>query len=219
MNKDNKNKPPALVEPESSKKNGHFNGSLEAGGASSQRWLGRIRAERLRINASLVARLNPRQWLQGPIGGINQILLVLASGLTLVAVVYLLFWSSSEEPLLVFRPAPEAPVQAKPSQGPADAGKHDRLFASRNFFREGEQPAGPTTVAPISAAEAPGLTARYQLVGVLMGEDPQAIIHENGTNASLFLTVGDRLDEFVVKKIAPGRVVLASEDMEVELRM
>lgn len=93
------------------------------------------------------------------------------------------------------------------------------VFAARQYFKIETPRVTQEIEHPVSAAEVPGLTEQYTLLGVLMGENPQAIVRENSTNASIFLSAGQRLHEYVVKKITPSHIVLEHDGLEIELRM
>jgi len=153
MNRDKKSLPPGVADMETSKKNGHFNGNLESRDDAPRNWFGRAWARRPRLPAIASTRLRPGEWLQDPPGSVNRLLLIIAALFTIAAVAYLLLLPANDAELLVAQLGQNAPSQGRPSQSPRAAGSHDKLFASRQFFRSGEQAAGPTEWATGSCAE------------------------------------------------------------------
>jgi hypothetical protein len=58
------------------------------------------------------------------------------------------------------------------------------------------------------------------LAGIMMGSDPTALIDGiPGTEGTRVLRAGERVGDFVVRQIAPDRVVIASKDSTWTLRV
>ena len=94
-----------------------------------------------------------------------------------------------------------------------------QLASQRQFFVYEETPATVSESAPVNAVEVPGLSQRYSLLGVVMGDKPNAIVRENVSNTSMFLTVGDRLGLYVIKEILADRMILEQDGERFELTM
>lgn len=159
-------------------------------------------------------------WRENPITVINHLLLVLVVLLTAAAPLFL-WYDSTAVASRVRMPEPAAPSleqASKPSTVVANK-SYAKVAARRRFFRmkARETPAEPAS--PLSAAEVPGLAQRYTLLGVLMGEVPRAIVRENSTNTSMFLSKGQDLDGYLVQEIFSDHILLQRDGDLINLRM
>jgi type II secretory pathway component PulC len=75
---------------------------------------------------------------------------------------------------------------------------------------------------PVEGAERTGSEmelANLNLIGIVSGVNPQAIIEEKKTNKTYFLNKGDYLGQFKVEEILPGKVILIYGDQRWELNL
>lgn len=70
----------------------------------------------------------------------------------------------------------------------------------------------------VAANASVDLTKRYKLVGIVLGDVPEAIIEDLTTRNTMFVHQGERLDAVEVKKIEEGRVIFLQEGLEIELK-
>lgn len=75
------------------------------------------------------------------------------------------------------------------------------------------QPQGPSVVA---GAE---LLKDFALVGIISGDNPQAIIEDKKNQKTYYLRKGQFMGEFQVEQIEAGKIVLSYEDQNYELHM
>ncbi|GEM_PF-6492052 len=94
-----------------------------------------------------------------------------------------------------------------------------KLASQRQFFVNEGSESSSAESAPVNAMEVPGLSQRYSLLGVMMGETPKAIVRENISNNSMFVTVDDRLGGYLIKEILSDRIVLEQDGERFELTM
>lgn len=83
-------------------------------------------------------------------------------------------------------------------------------FAKRDLF---ERP-----LDQVAASASSDLTKRYKLVGIVLGDAPEAIIEDQAAKRTMFVHPGDRLDSVEVKTIEEGRIMLLQEGLEIELK-
>ncbi len=94
-----------------------------------------------------------------------------------------------------------------------------QLASQRQFFVHEETRTSAVDSAPVNAVEVPGLSQRYSLLGIVMGDKPNAIVRENVSNNSMFLTIGDRLGNYLIKDILADRMILEQDGERFELTM
>lgn len=72
-----------------------------------------------------------------------------------------------------------------------------------------------------SGAGAPSVEAakRFNLVGIITGENPQAIIEDKEVQKTYYLNEGQSVSGITIQKIGDGRVVLSYEGKDAELVM
>lgn len=77
-----------------------------------------------------------------------------------------------------------------------------------------EKPAQEVSVPNASVAE---LTKQLKLVGILLDEDPKAIVEDLGTKQTFFVSPGEQIGNAVVGEIRPDKVILIFGQEKVEL--
>lgn len=97
------------------------------------------------------------------------------------------------------------PEKAKPESGPS-FDEYQKLLLQKDIFaapvKEREKtalPEGPTLRE---------LVQGLSLVGVIPGDEPQAIIEDKKNQQTLFLKKGDQIDGIEIREIQSGRVIL-----------
>jgi len=70
----------------------------------------------------------------------------------------------------------------------------------------------------VAASASEDLTKRYKLVGIVLGDVPEAIIEDLTTHSTIFVHPGERLDAVEVQKVEEGRVIFLQEGLEIELK-
>ena len=160
-----------------------------------------------------------RIWRDNPIGFVYHAFLILAILMTLGTPIFL--WRDSLR-LATYKSVPESPAAETAHQQPSKRASNRNylsVVANRQFFKQVTQPKLVDNPEPISASELPGLNERYMLLGILMGENPQAIIQDKMAGSSLFLSPGQRLGDFKITEILPDRVILTQDGQNFELRI
>ncbi|MFQ5637220.1 MAG: type II secretion system protein N [bacterium] len=197
--------------------NGQFNGAATPSESPvKQSWRQRLWKRGRRI-------FNTRQslrklWSESPLRLINRFLLFLAVAATVAMPLFL--WYDAE--VLAGSVTVHEPGDASSElvMQPAKSGNPSvrTIAARRRYFRsKGERL--QQAANPLNAAEVPGLAQRYTLLGVLMGEVPQAIVQDNSTNATQFLTKGETIGGYEVQEIFSDRVLLQRDGDLVNLRL
>ena len=69
------------------------------------------------------------------------------------------------------------------------------------------------------AIEVSDMVSEFRLVGIIPGDEPQAIIEDKKSGQTLFLKKGERLAEVVIKEISEGRVVLGYNEETITLSL
>jgi len=184
---------------------------------------GRAMALKLVPSARRVAE-QPRQ-RQGarqhaPLRRVNRFLWGLAVSATVLAPFFVWYDGSKLTEILIVpantrihdRQKPQAANDTKPSFA--------TIAARRRYFRHAKiRTSAPASPVRLDASQAPGLAARYTLLGIVRGQAPQAIVRENSTQTSMFLSEGQSLAGYTVREILPNRIILSHEGQEFELRM
>ena len=107
---------------------------------------------------------------------------------------------------------PEAALSKKNSNPAAD-----KITLTRNYFTGSAAPANSRRPVPMNAAAAASISQRYVLIGILMGDVPQAILREVLTENSIFLRTGESLGKYRVEKIVKDRIILEFKGEQIEL--
>ncbi|MFQ5706625.1 MAG: hypothetical protein ACE5HO_04200 [bacterium] len=158
-----------------------------------------------------------KAWKKAPLTTMNRLLSTVVIVLAVGAPLFL--WYDASRIADQFRlPDPQnSPTLRREGKIVRVSKSYLTVAARRRYFRTEVAPSSePVTV---SAAEMPGLAQRYSLLGVLMGEEPQAIVRENDTNTSLFLSKGQRINGYLVEQILEGKIILLQDGQRIELRM
>ncbi len=171
--------------------------------------------------ASAAAAAGPRRawgipgWL---ISGANIVLGCVIAG----EVAMLMFTMASPEPPTI--PPPTAGVErvdAPPVEAPTPS---LAAMASRPIFAVAETRSAPSPSGQAAAkgpsAEAKQLATRLSLIGVVMGDVPQAIIQDSQSGKTFFVTSGQAVIEgIVVESVAENRVVLDLDGEKIPLSL
>lgn len=150
---------------------------------------------------------------------------VLVAVLAILAVyfIYSLAFKKYEEPYELIKKAP-ADEEARPRAGeglsapqpivPEDYSKYSREMAGKQIFGSGEvrEPA-PGTRSSFDA----DISKRFNLVGIISGEEPQAIIEDAQLQKTYYISKGQSMGGITVAEISDGKVVLNYEGKEVVL--
>lgn len=153
---------------------------------------------------------------------VNRVLAIVSVILTIAVPLWV--WQDAravEQVLQVIERPQEMPAAAQSDAPVSGEGNvsYASLSASRNFFRADKQAPAEAGGSAVDAVQAPGLAQRYSLLGVLRGETPQAIVRENLSNSSMFLSRGQRLGNYQVAEILADRVILEQNGERFELKM
>ena len=114
------------------------------------------------------------------------------------------------------KPAP-APLASQ--EKPAKKLEPQEVYLT-NFDRSalfGDAPAGIGT--PVLQASLAELTKDYRLQGVLLMDDPEAIIQDARTQKTIFVKKGGQLGELTVKEIKEGLIILTYLGEEIKLEI
>ncbi|MFQ5628847.1 MAG: hypothetical protein ACE5I1_08805 [bacterium] len=201
--------------------NGTYSGSVESfDDYRKPRWFRRLMKRKAKAKRHRKKSFASKKWRDDPLGNINKILAGLAILFTILSPVYLWYEASATDAFASRARVPQTHSQQMASR---QAGQRQpantAVFARRQYFRIEKQETADALSYPVSASEVPGLAERYTLIGVLTGDDPQAIVRANDSQVSIFVSVGHRLDSYIVKRILPNMIVLEQDGLEVELRM
>lgn len=104
-------------------------------------------------------------------------------------------------------PETELRPQAKPYDFYSEGIRDRRIF--------GEQ-VSPEAAKPLSIVSS-DLTKDINLIGVILGDNPQAIIEDKKTQKNYYVTKGQFIGEFQVDDIQEGKVILIYEGRKFEL--
>jgi len=141
---------------------------------------------------------------------INSLMLIIAVGLLGYLFYELFYEDKSEEKVLeVVAVQPEQPaVLVLPEEAPFSY--YENQIKKRDIFERSEK--GVVAVAADSA-----LSKNFRLVGIVLGETPEAIVEDLPGKRTLFLHVGDSVEEAEIIRIEEGKVVFFYQDEEFEL--
>lgn len=116
-------------------------------------------------------------------------------------------------PKLVAKETQEAPVQPKQEVKPYEF--YSQGIKDRQIF--GSQ-AQESTGRPASAVNL-DLMKNINLVGIISGENPQAVIEDKKTQKTYYVTKGQFIGEFRVEDIQEGKVIIGYGGQRFELYM
>lgn len=98
---------------------------------------------------------------------------------------------------------------------------YEQVFAKRDAFallsKFSFDPSGDGGGVPGGMQQFIDLAEKYQVVGILVDQQPQAILQDKTTKDTVFLSVGDKLDGAVIDQIVEGKIILLLNGQAVEL--
>lgn len=109
-----------------------------------------------------------------------------------------------------------SPESAEPEPGPSFQA-YQKLLTEKNIFTA---PAGETKKSSVS--EGPTLrelVKDLRLVGIVPGDEPQAIIEDKKNGQTLFLKKGEQIEGIEIRQIQDGRVVLGFGEETITLSL
>lgn len=97
-----------------------------------------------------------------------------------------------------------------------------QTFSQRDLFMSALQraQAGTVTAPAPDAPPAPpvlDLAQNFKLVGIILDNDPKAVVEDVRNQRTLFLSHGDQLEGAVLKEIRDGKVIFMLNDQRLEL--
>lgn len=116
-----------------------------------------------------------------------------------------------------------AVTEAEPLAGPSEGkplSHYEEIVAQRDIFNTSFQKtvpaAGPQAV---QSAQQVNPLQNLTLVGVVMDEEPQAIIYNQSTHETLFLKKGESVDEVLIEGIQEEKVSVVSQGQTIDLTL
>jgi hypothetical protein len=98
---------------------------------------------------------------------------------------------------------------------------YEQVFEKRDVFASLSKfsfdPSGDGGGIPGGMQQFIDLAEKYQVVGILVDQQPQAILQDKKTKDTVFLSVGDRVDGAVIDQIVEGKIILLLNGQAVEL--
>ncbi|MEW5895344.1 MAG: hypothetical protein AB1650_06280 [Candidatus Omnitrophota bacterium] len=93
------------------------------------------------------------------------------------------------------------------------------IFNGREIFQSVLKDSSVIQTAPVKSADYDNgfMAGEYKIVGILINQEPQAVVEKRKDRSSFFLSVGDEVDGAIVEEIHPGRVVFSSRGNRIEL--
>jgi type II secretory pathway component PulC len=107
-------------------------------------------------------------------------------------------------------------------ENPIQGGKQKPLsfyvqkFENKDLFNTSLYQTNPTSAAVVNSAEQ-NPTQSLKLVGIVLDDKPQAIIEDLNSQQTLFLHVGDSIQDAKVKQILEGKVIFQFKEEMIEL--
>jgi hypothetical protein len=101
-------------------------------------------------------------------------------------------------------------------------------LSRRNLFEPliAPPPPAPKVVVPLVAAPPPPpkipisqKAAHLRLVGIIRGTPLQAVVENQRTQTTAYVTSGQKIDEIEIEKVLEDHVILRSEDEHMDLTM
>ena len=109
---------------------------------------------------------------------------------------------------------PEEPAQAKAGPSFDD---YQKVIRSKSLFAPPTRDRGGSAVSTESNLR--DMVKDLRLVGIMPGDEPQAIIEDKKNGQTLFLKKGERIGEAEIKEILDGRVILGYGNETITLSM
>jgi len=99
----------------------------------------------------------------------------------------------------------------KPAEYYISAAKSRQLFAAETALPEGK--------AQVTSVAGPELMKNFGLVGIISGENPQAIIEDKKNLKTYYVSKGQTIDQFKVVDIQEGKIILGYSGQVYELNL
>jgi hypothetical protein len=117
---------------------------------------------------------------------------------------------------------PQQPREGKPEKMPDESAPesfvdYEKLIKEKNIFTSAQPEKGKAAIQQGETLRA--MTKDLKLVGIMPGDEPQAIIEDKKSSQTLFLKEGEMINDVEVKKIMTGKVVLGYGDEQITLSM
>ena len=120
----------------------------------------------------------------------------------------------SEQENISPTPAVNAQIVAQPFS------YYEAKISQRDIFEQND-PSKPVTPTPVvetpPVTNIPELTKRLKLVGIVLGEESEAIVEDLDEKSTHFLKVGDKLKEATLEDIQEGKVIFLFNNQHIEL--
>ncbi len=118
-----------------------------------------------------------------------------------------------DKPLRLSPPVPTQTELKTPYSAGGRDGSYDGIkLNGRNIFR-------PLAAMPLAGAVADNLLKDIELVGIVLGKNPEAIIEDKKRQVSYRLTAGQFLNDIEICEIKEGRVIIELKGERFELAM
>lgn len=114
------------------------------------------------------------------------------------------------KPDKILSPEIEYLTESRPLESYLEAARTRRIFGGSSIS------AGPEEKIPVSS-EAEDAINNLNLVGIILGENPQAIIEDKVTHKTCYLSKGEFVGNFQVQDVKEGKVTLILEGQKFEL--
>jgi hypothetical protein len=145
----------------------------------------------------------------------------LAVGLLSIAIVQLGLIANARTPssiatsVAVGSDATSADSAGAPSSAP-DLRHYQSAIGRRDLFR---LPRPAARKAPPAAVQVPisGLAANLELIGVVGGKEPQALLRDRKTGSVYYILAGQKIGELTVDEIRSRSVLLTRGDEQIEV--
>jgi hypothetical protein len=99
--------------------------------------------------------------------------------------------------------------------------EYAQAFNERDLFLSALQRAQTQAIAapPEAAVAPPGfdLSQNFRLVGIIVDNDPRAVVEDVRNQRTLFLSYGDNIEGAILKEIRDGKVIFTLNDRQIEL--
>ncbi len=90
------------------------------------------------------------------------------------------------------------------------------MLEQRNIFEMPWEKSKPQET-PVAAAPAPQLSESIRVLGIVLDNQPQAILEDVKTSQTVFVSVGQTISDAVVEEIREGKVIFNYHGQKVEL--
>jgi len=147
-------------------------------------------------------------------------LIGMVSGIAAAGILFYAPDGRMTQPLIL--PEEGAPRDVQPQiQDHGSFEEYERVFIERDIFETTSSFLGMPGADGMKTAEGlqpfVDLAEKYQVVGILVDQHPQAVLQDKKTKETLFLDAGDQLDGAVIDQIVDGKIILLLNDQKMEL--